>query len=405
MFDNVVLSSAVSIAILGIGFGALLGVASVKFHVDEDPRVEAILEELPGANCGGCGFPGCPGLASAIAEGKAPVNACPVGGAAVAAKIGDIMGVSASTTEREAAFVKCLGKCGVANEKYEYVGISSCVMADQLAGGAKSCKFGCLGLGSCVEACAFDAIHVVDGIAVVDKEACVACKKCVAACPKGLIEMVPVSKEVRVGCSSKDKGKDVMANCKIGCIGCMLCQKNCPTGAVTVTDSIAHVDYSKCIQCGTCVAKCPKKVIEGTPAVLEQPAAKAEAKPEAKAEGKAAAVKEKVDEAKAEVKEKAAEVKEKVEEKAAEVKEKAEEKVAEAKAEVKEKAAEVKEKAEEVKEKVEEKAAEVKEAVEEKVTEVKEKAEEVKEKVEEKVDEAKTEVKDKINEAKKGKKK
>lgn len=272
-----VLNSAISIAILGIGFGALLGVASVKFHVDEDPRVEAILEELPGANCGGCGFPGCSGLATAIAAGKAPVNACPVGGAKVGAIIAGIMGMDAVETERQTAYVKCLGKCGVAVEKYDYVGISSCIMADQIAGGAKGCSYGCLGLGSCVAACGFDAIHIVDGIAVVDKEACVACKKCIDACPKGLIELVPVSKEVRVGCSSKDKGKDVMANCKIGCIGCKLCEKNCPQAAITVVDNIAHVDYEKCTGCGICVSKCPKKVIEGTPAPAPAPAPAQEA--------------------------------------------------------------------------------------------------------------------------------
>ena len=369
-----VINSAISIAILGIGFGALLGVASVKFHVDEDPRVEAILEELPGANCGGCGYPGCPGLASAIAEGKAPVNQCPVGGAAVAAKIGAIMGVEAGSTEKVTAYVKCQGKCGVAVDKYNYDGISDCVMASQLAGGAKGCSFGCLGLGSCVAACAFDAIHIVDGIAVVDKDACVACKKCIEACPKGLIELVPAKNLVRVGCSSKDKGKDVMANCKIGCIGCKLCEKNCPTGAITVTDNIAHVDYSKCIQCGTCVAKCPKKVIEGTPAApAPKPAdaAPAAAKPaadaKAAAESKAEKAKEAVEEKAEAVKEKAEAAKEAVEEKAEAVKEKAE-----AAKEA------VEEKAEAVKEAVEEKAEEVKEAVEEKAADVKKAVEDIK---------------------------
>ena len=257
-----IINSTISIAALGIGFGALLGVASIVFKVKEDPKVEAVLGALPGANCGGCGYPGCPGLAAAIASGKAPVNACPVGGAKVAAVIAEIMGVVAEDKEREAAYVKCKGTCAVSKNKYEYFGISDCVMADQLSGGAKGCKYGCLGLGTCVNACMFNAIKIVDGVAVIDRDLCTACGKCIKACPKSLIEMVPVSKDVRVACNSRDKGKDVMANCSVGCIACKICEKNCPENAITVEDNIAHVDYSKCTQCGICVAKCPKKTID-----------------------------------------------------------------------------------------------------------------------------------------------
>lgn len=253
-----------SIGGLGLVFGAGLGYAGKIFAVEEDPKLGEIMECLPGANCGGCGYPGCGGCASAIVEGKAPVNACPVGGASVAAKIAEIMGVVAEEKEPTAAFVHCGGTCEKAKSKYEYFGIDDCVMASQLAGGgSKGCSFGCLGLGSCVKACAFGALSIVDGVAVVDKEKCVSCGKCVTACPKHLIEILPAKKKVKVECSSKDAGKAVMANCTVGCIGCKICEKNCPFDAIHVVDNLAVIDYEKCKACGICANKCPKKVLTG----------------------------------------------------------------------------------------------------------------------------------------------
>ncbi len=280
-----------SIGGLGLVFGAGLGYAGKIFEVKEDPRVEAILEALPGANCGGCGYPGCGGCASAIVAGNAPVNACPVGGAGVAAKIGEIMGVQAEAGEPKAAFVKCGGTCEKAKSKYEYMGIDDCGMANQLVGGgAKSCAYGCLGLGSCKKACAFDAISIVDGVAVIDKDKCVACGKCVSACPKHIIELLPAKKKVKVQCSSKDLGKAVMQVCSVGCIACKICEKNCPFDAIHVIDNLAVIDYDKCKACGICANKCPKKVITGAkpPVPKPEPVAKAEEKtgdaPEKKAE-------------------------------------------------------------------------------------------------------------------------
>ena len=128
-------------------------------------------------------------------------------------------------------------------------------------GGPKSCNFGCLGYGSCVKACPFDSIHIVDGIAKVDPKTCKACGKCVAVCPKHLIELVPYEAMHLVQCSSKDKGKDVMNACSVGCIGCHLCEKNCPSDAIHVIDNVAYIDQEKCSGCGICAEKCPKKII------------------------------------------------------------------------------------------------------------------------------------------------
>lgn len=254
--------AAVIVGGTGIFIGFFLGVSGEKFKVEVDPREEAIVGVLPGNNCGGCGYAGCSGLAAAIVKGEAEVGGCPVGGDPVAAKVAEIMGVEAGSSVKKVAFVKCAGTCEKAKKDYEYYGEEDCAMLAFVPnGGPKSCNFGCLGFGNCVKACPFDAIHVVDGIAVVDEEACKACGKCVAACPKNLIELVPYDAKHRVQCASKNKGKDVMAACSVGCIGCKLCEKNCPSEAVTVVDNIAHIDYDKCTRCGICAEKCPKKII------------------------------------------------------------------------------------------------------------------------------------------------
>ena len=135
------------------------------------------------------------------------------------------------------------------------------MMAFIPGGGSKACNYGCMGFGSCVKACPFDAIHVVDGIATVDKEVCRACGKCIAACPKHLIELIPYSQKTFVKCNSNEKGKALMEACQVGCIGCKLCEKNCPSGAVTVTNFLAHIDAEKCTNCGICAEKCPRKSI------------------------------------------------------------------------------------------------------------------------------------------------
>ena len=200
-----IILAAVIVGGTGLFIGVFLGVAGKKFAVEVDEREEAILGVLPGNNCGGCGYAGCSGLAAAIVKGEAEVNGCPVGGAPVAEKIGEIMGVSVGSQEKKVAFVKCAGTCEKAKTEYQYTGVQDCLMASQMQdGGAKGCAYGCLGYGLCVDACPFDAIHIVDGVAVVDKEACKACGKCVAACPRKLIEIVPYDMKHLGKCNSKD---------------------------------------------------------------------------------------------------------------------------------------------------------------------------------------------------------
>lgn len=247
---------------VGLFVGLFLGVAAIKFHVEVDEREQKVLEALPGNNCGGCGYPGCSGLASAIVKGEAPVNQCPVGGESVANNIAAIMGVEAENSVKKVAFVACQGTCDKTKVDYEYHGIEDCSMLSFVPnGGPKSCNYGCLGFGNCVKACQFDAIKVVDGVAVVDKDACKACGKCIEACPKHLISFIPYDSKYAVACSSLDKGPVAMKKCDVACIGCSLCVKSCENEAVSVTDFNATIDQDKCIKCGKCYEKCPKKAI------------------------------------------------------------------------------------------------------------------------------------------------
>lgn len=246
----------------GIVIGILLGIAGEKFAVEVDEKEVAVRECLPGNNCGGCGFPGCDGLAAAIAKGAAPVNGCPVGGDACARAIGEIMGVDAGEAIKMTAYVKCAGTCDKAKDNYEYVGPYDCKIAmNNPGGGAKACTYGCIGYGNCKKVCPFAAIDIVDGIAIVDEDKCKACGQCVSECPKHLIELVPVDATCHVKCSSNDKGVDVKKACQAGCIGCGLCVRNCPAEAITLENNLAHIDQTKCTHCGVCKEKCPVKII------------------------------------------------------------------------------------------------------------------------------------------------
>lgn len=257
-----IISALLVVGITGLIFGAILEFASVIFAVKKDERVEKIMEELPGANCGACGFAGCSAYAEAIVKDGAKTNMCSVGKAPVAEKISAIMGCSAEAADAMCAKVLCKGTCDAAKEKYIYSGIADCNAAMRLGGGAKVCAYGCLGLGTCAAACKFGAISIENGVAAVDPEKCTGCGMCQKACPKHIITMVPQKAAAYALCNNEDKGAAVNKYCKNGCIGCKICEKNCPNEAVKVIDNHAVIDYDKCTACGICAEKCPKKVIE-----------------------------------------------------------------------------------------------------------------------------------------------
>jgi len=247
---------------LGLFFGLGLGLAGKFFAFKPNEAVQAIRDVLPGANCAGCGFAGCEQFAEAVASGAAKTNGCPVGGVKVAEKVAEIMGVEPVIDRRVVVYVKCGGGESKSNFRYEYQGYNDCrAMALLAGGGAKSCPYGCLGMGSCVRACMFDALHYVDGIAQVDNDKCTACGMCVAACPRSLIEIVPQDHLIRVACNFPANGKITRMHCTAGCISCKKCEKVCPHAAIHVKDNLAHIDYDKCTQCGACAEVCPTKVV------------------------------------------------------------------------------------------------------------------------------------------------
>ena len=259
---NSIAFAVIVLVVLGLAGGIILVLASKFMAVYEDPRIAQITECLAGANCGGCGYPGCAGCAAAILAGEAPVNACAPAGAENAAAIAEIMGQSAPTGERQGAFVRCNGGVN-AKKRYDYVGVKDCISATKVAGGPLECQFGCLGFGSCVNACQFGAMSIgPNGAAVVDPDKCTACMACIKACPRHLIDLEPASeKKVRVACANLDKGKAAMSVCSSSCIGCGLCEKECRKDAIHVVNGVAVVDYDKCIGCKMCTKVCPRDAI------------------------------------------------------------------------------------------------------------------------------------------------
>jgi Na+-translocating ferredoxin:NAD+ oxidoreductase RNF subunit RnfB len=239
--------------------------------VETDPRLDDLNACLPGANCGGCGYAGCGAYAEAVLNGEAPIGACASGGNECAAAMSAIMGVKAEAVARKVALVKCSGQktynevgeqIGGAKVKGIYEGFKDCLSASKVGGhGPLACKYGCLGYGSCVKVCKYDAIKVVDGVAKVDVEKCVGCGACMKACPRGVIGTVEYGTDVIIACNSNAKGAVTTRSCTAGCIGCGLCKKICPNGAITIEKNLAVIDYSKCVSCGLCATVCPKHLI------------------------------------------------------------------------------------------------------------------------------------------------
>jgi Na+-translocating ferredoxin:NAD+ oxidoreductase RNF subunit RnfB len=251
-----------ALGVMGAAFAIFLSVSYRFLAVKGDPKLELFMSILPGSNCGACGHAGCLGYAESLGKEGAEPGGCLAGGPAVAARLAEAMGIAADAKEELVAFVACRAGRKTAKMKYRYAGVDNCRAASLLFGGDKYCDYGCLGLGSCARACPFDAIAVTeDGLAVVNRERCRACRKCVKACPRNLIAMAPKSQTILVACKNVDRARRAREVCSIACIGCRICEKNCPAKAVTVVDNLAAIDYAKCTRCGICVEKCPQKSI------------------------------------------------------------------------------------------------------------------------------------------------
>lgn len=255
-----ILIATLVVGTIGLLIGVALVAAGAFFHVEVDEREAAVRANLPGNNCGACGYAGCDALAAAIVSGSAPANACPICSADAAQAIGAVMGVSVSAAQRRVAHVHCSGSCAKSPAQVSYVGIADCRAAALAGLSPSACSYGCMGFGSCAKACPQDAIVMVDGLARVRSADCVGCGLCVDTCPQGLISLIPDG-VFSVRCSSHDKGPAVKKVCTAGCIGCGLCVKQCEYGAITLDNNLAHIDPDKCTGCGKCAEKCPVKVI------------------------------------------------------------------------------------------------------------------------------------------------
>jgi len=257
------LISILTLVGLGVASALVLYMASKKFQVFEDPRIDQVEEVLPKSNCGGCGFPGCRAFAEALVKSDDISDLkCPVGGSATMTKVSEILGKAVADVKPQLAVVRCNGSCEHRPKLNIYDGAMSCTMAAALYGGETGCSYGCLGCGDCVVACKFDAMYMDEatGLPVVIEENCVACGKCVEACPKNIIELRnvgPKSRRIFVSCVNKDKGAVAKKACAVACIGCSKCFKVCPHEAITMADNLAYIDDDKCKLCRKCVEECP----------------------------------------------------------------------------------------------------------------------------------------------------
>ena len=259
------------IAVIVLGAIALIAAmvlygVSKKFAVEEDPRLGKVLEVLPGANCGGCGFAGCGGMADALVKGADLGSidglSCPVGGSAVMEQVADLLGMAVANAEPKVAVVRCNGTCQNRPRTAVYDGLHTCAAVNSTCAGETGCGFGCLGEGDCVAACQFGAISIdaETGLPVVDEEKCTACGACAKACPRHIIELRKKGlkgRRVFVQCVNKEKGAVAKKSCAVACIGCGKCQKVCAFDAITVENNVAYIDFNKCRLCTKCVSECP----------------------------------------------------------------------------------------------------------------------------------------------------
>jgi RnfABCDGE-type electron transport complex B subunit len=295
--DSVIINSAVIMGGLALATGLVLTLAAKRFTLTVDSRIDKIWAVLPQVNCGGCGYEGCMVYAEAVARQGAAITLCAPGAEKIERAIADIMSVESVGLEAKIAAVHCKGGQKETAKKALYEGVNDCRAAALIGGGDKICVWGCLGLGSCVRACPFDAIAInKNSVAVVEPKKCTGCGNCVEACPVQIIQLMPASAKIFLACSNHDRGSTVKEYCDVGCIACAQCVKATPSGALAMRNNLPLLDYTreenfvaaayrcpahcytdlavkrpkvsidqKCIGCGECVAVCPVKAIEGKP--------------------------------------------------------------------------------------------------------------------------------------------
>lgn len=262
-----VISIIAVMGLVGVFFGFVLAIANKKLAVELNPLIHIVEEVLPKGQCGACGYAGCQAYAEAVVMNPdvAP-DLCSPGKAPVAKRVSELTGKKAKDVEARVAYIKCKNPIAFAPKKYEYTGINDCVAMSLLHFGPKSCQYGCVGQGTCVRYCPFNAIEMsADGLPIINKARCTGCGKCQSACPKNNIELIPVNTKINVVCNSKDRGAKAKNDCPVACIGCGICVKVCPHGAVKLVDNLPIIDKHVCMELcsdAVCMAKCPTKIIE-----------------------------------------------------------------------------------------------------------------------------------------------
>jgi len=257
---NVILTAVISVTTIGVICSAILSVVSKLLYVKIDERITLLSNIMPGANCGACGYPGCSGYACALIEENAKTNLCTPGGAALLAKISEILGVEAGSIEAIKAVVSC--NSDTQYKKMEYRGIKTCIAVKNVFSGENACAFGCIGYGDCKVICPSNAICLENNFAHVIADKCTGCGLCVKACPNRLISVEKAGIPVIIACKNIEKGAVTRKKCPSGCIACTKCVKECPQNAITMSDNLAVIDYGKCTGCGRCADVCMTKCIK-----------------------------------------------------------------------------------------------------------------------------------------------